>query len=55
VRLLNTDEFLNFDEIQVPEFFVEEFERFEKKSLHIYRIDIDRLEGEPVILEIDWG
>ena len=55
VRLLNTNEFLSFDEIQVPEFFVTDYERFEKNSLHIRVNDLDELEGEPIILEIDWG
>jgi hypothetical protein len=54
VRLLNTNEFLSFDEIQVPEFFVTDYERFEKNSLHIRVNDLDELEGEPIILEIDW-
>ena len=53
-RLLNTNEFLSFDEMQVPEFFVTDYARFEKNSLHIRVNDVDKLEGEPIILEIDW-
>ena len=55
VRLLNTNEFLTFDEIQVPEFFVIDYARFEKNSLHIRVNNIDKLEGDPIILEVDWG
>ena len=55
VRLLNTNEYLSFDEMQVPELFVTDYARFEKNSLHIRVKDVDTLEGEAIILEIDWN
>ena len=55
IRLLNTNEELNFDEIYLPEFFSPSADCFGKRCLHIYGIDVDSLASEPIVLEVDWG
>ena len=54
IRLINTGEFLKYDEIYLPEFFSDSFDFFEDRCLHIFGINIDSLENEPIVIEIEW-
>jgi hypothetical protein len=54
VRLMNTKESLKYDEIYLPEFFSDHFDCFKDRCLHIFGINIDALENEPIVIEIEW-
>lgn len=54
VRLMNTGEALRYDEIYLPEFFSDKFDCFGDRCLHIFGINIDELENEPIVIEIAW-
>lgn len=54
VRLMNTGEPLEFKKCALPEFFSLSDGIAERDLLHISGIPIDKLEGEAVVLEIEW-
>ena len=54
VRLMNTGEALPYDEIYLPEFFSPDNRSFDTRCLHIFGIQIDALENEPIVIEIAW-
>ena len=55
VRLMNTGKQLSYDVLYLPESFAENGDSVGKKWLYISSIDIDKLENEPLIVEIEWG
>ena len=54
VRLMNTGEALPYDVVYLPEAFTPDFESFSKKCLHIFKIGVDKLENQPIVIEIEW-
>ncbi len=54
VRLMNTGKSLAFDLIYLPDFFRGKPEAVKTRQLHIYGIDVDALETEPIVIEIEW-
>lgn len=54
VKLMNTNEYLEFAEEVLPEFFSGETGRAEHVFMHISGIPVDALSDEPVVIEIIW-
>jgi len=54
VRLMNTDEPLEFAEEPLPEYFSGETGKAEQIFLHICGIPVDALADEPIVIEIEW-
>lgn len=55
VRLMNTGELLPFDLTYLPELFTGKEGFLNRIALHIHHIDVDRLENEPIVIEIQWN
>ena len=55
VRFMNTGEALKYDEIYLPFSFNGEADCVGDKCLHIYDIDVDSFEDEPIVIEIEWA
>ncbi len=54
IRLMNTGETMQYDFRYLPELYKPDSDCMEHKCLHIYGIDVDTLECEPVVIEIEW-
>jgi alpha-L-fucosidase len=55
VRLMNTGESLPFEEAYLPSFYDGTVQSTKKKGLHICGISVDSVEGEPIVIEIQWN
>ena len=54
IRLMNTGASLSFDLTYLPDSFDGRPESAENRRLHIFGIDVDALETEPIVIEITW-
>ena len=55
VKLMNTGEPLQYEEVYLPETFMADSSGFGRKCLHIYGIEVDNLENQPIVIEIEWS